>query len=161
MADEIETSLATLLRQIAKVVKGWENRDLAEMKARGASRLSRPAYFADLEAVAAMLEGTHVEHRLRRENAGVGRPSSVEKVERDLKIARLILEQPRTRGWVGEGIKAAMRQCGVSEGTARAAWLRMHPILESPDAEFLIHMEKLVARGLVTATKHKVPKNYP
>lgn len=152
MANGVEEQLANSLRLISKKVREWEQRDVNECIEEG-SPVSRAGYHIVLDRLAAMLDGTDVEHRLRAEKPDKGRPRNIENVDRDLSIAALIDEYRKARGKrVGDGVIAAMERFNVSEGTAKAADRRMRHML-LPGSSGLIHLERLVARGLVIKTK--------
>lgn len=158
---EIEQHIASLLREIAGKVKDWEDRDLREAKESGASRLSRPAYYADLEAVAAMLEGRHIEHKLVRQRPGRGRPGDPADVDRDLGVAKLIAQYRRDPDLkVKDGILLAMDQFGMSESAVQAADKRMKNIatLEPGEQKIVLFFERLAARGIVKASRLQTPE---
>lgn len=154
-----EQALALKLRRIAAQIKIWEDRDFAELVATGSRTLSRPCYFADLEDVAAMLEGKHFEHRLRRSKAGRGRPGGVSNVDRDMAIAKLVDEVRLGQGGsVKAGLDAAIEQFHVSPKSAEKAWLRFGAAIGSGNEEIISYFEKLAMRGLVKSTRHKSSK---
>lgn len=151
-----EQAIAELLRMIAKQVKAWEDRDVKEQIARGDRALSRPAYFHDLDMIAAMLAGQHKEIRLRAEHAGRGRPPNLGALDRDMEIARSISN--RAEGvTVRSGIEAAVAKFNVSEKTAEAAWRRFRDVVNSDNEQSRLFFEKLALRGLVKITRAKGP----
>jgi hypothetical protein len=159
MADAIEAQLAVHLRLIARQVKEWEDRDLREAAAADPRHLSRPAYFADLENIAAMLEGKHREHRLRVGKSGRGRPGNVANVDRDLEIARIVKEHSeRAGGTVAAGIEAAVTKFNVSPKTAEKAWAKMGRAVGTEHERIITFFERLAVRGMAKVTRHKAAK---
>lgn len=158
MVEGLTGELAVRLRLIAEQIKKWEARDLQDQRDRGEKKLSRPAYFHDLQEMAAMLEGNHREFKLTA-SRGAGRPPDLTAVDRDMEIARLVHRHQLAGGKVKDGLANAVRDFNVSDKTAEAAWRRFKGSFDSPVVEKAApYFEKLRLRGLVTITRVKNPK---
>jgi hypothetical protein len=150
MMTTVESKIAAKLLKIAEQVKVWEDRDVREQKEAG-KRLSRPAFFADLQEIAAMLEGAHPHTKLKggKPNRG-SRRRSHRHVQRDLEICEII--HRHVDG--GEGIEkckdlAAAEKC-VSKKTADAAWQRYKHARDHPLGTYFFYLE---ADGLATTSR--------
>ena len=122
MTDPAAKYWADRLRIIAAQVKAWESRDVREQRERGDRTLSRPAFFADLEELAAALVGDSSRWAASvkpRQNW----PRTVEIFDRDWRIAEMIdrhrLDPEST---IAKGKAAATEQFAVGEETVAAVW---------------------------------------
>ncbi|KPF75040.1 hypothetical protein IP68_10485 [Blastomonas sp. AAP25] len=118
---DISIMWATRLRNIAEAVKKWEARDLRDQKERG-EKLSRPAYFADLEELAAALEGKSARFAATA-TARQNWPRTVRDFDRDWEIAALVHQHRMTKqkGSVQRGKAEAMKLPGVTEDIVHEA----------------------------------------
>lgn len=122
MNDPVSRYWADRLRMIAAQVKAWESRDVRDQRERGESKLSRPAFFADLEELATAIEGTSNQWSANVQ-AKQNWPKSVKNFERDWRIAKLIDEHRRDPdSTVWRGKEAAVEKFTVGPDLVDAAW---------------------------------------
>lgn len=160
VADAIEIELAARLRLIADQVKVWESRDVEDQISSGIQKLSRPAYFDDLENIAAMLEGKHRDVRLKAGKRS-GRPVNIANLDRDVAIVKFMHTRRKDLGeTVDDARQAAVEKFGVSDGTVKAVWTKLRDIVGSDNEQILLFFEHLSMRGRAKITRiRKPPKN--
>ena len=109
MTDKAER-IAAKLRKIAIQVKAWEDRDLAE-----ADATSRPAYFADLEEIADILEGRDARYRAIISPIR-GFETTAVNVVRDLEIAEHMHEARQRPDYkYDDAMESAIERFAVSD----------------------------------------------
>jgi hypothetical protein len=154
-----QLALARHLREIARAVKAWDDRDIADAKARGDLSLSRTLFEHDLATTAAMLEGSHHLYQLElKGKRGKSSGAAIDrKVDREIEIVRYIDEVRRSegRGGVRRGLDAAMDKYGISDGTAKRIWGKLRHALVPGNAEIVPFFAKLEAKGLAKITRTK------
>lgn len=155
MTDPAAKYWADRLRVIAAQVKAWENRDVREQRERGERALSRPAFFVDLEDLAAALDGESARWAASvkpRQNW----PRTVENFDRDWSVAELI-DQHRLdpQSTVAKGKAAAAEHFIMGADLVDAVWKSygrywrdgtasiMGPFLRLKAARFPIEIKKV------------------
>ena len=134
--------LAAKLREIAEHVKAWERRDMEE-----SGKLSRPAYFADLEKVASILDGTNAQFACTltpRQNW----PEALSRLNRDFAIAEFVHSYRNDPcKSVAQGIEDAAAQFGIGKESVKRANRELGKYFRDGNADLAAMMRALeVAR---------------
>lgn len=141
---------AAKLREIARAVKAWEDRDVQEQEARGDARLHRPAYFIDLEELAGALEGTSARFTARIK-ARQNWPRTVADFDRDWAIAALVHEHRLdSNSTVAAGKAEACKLPASTEAIVDEADKRFRRYFIDGSAEFVRPFLRLQAGRIPT-----------
>lgn len=137
------------LREIAEAIRVWENEWFAK-----SNSTSRPLYFADLQEIAAMFEGTHKRYRATVQAKG-GWQLAVVNTQRDFEIAEFMAEQRAQPDFEYEkAIKKAAEKFKKSDKLIERADRKYRAAAESDaDKDMILFMEMMVAGRLAKKTQ--------
>lgn len=141
------------LREIADMVKRWEDRDLRET---GSS--TRPLYFVDLIEIAQMFDGTHAQFTAKVKPKG-GWPRTTWNTVRDFEIAEFMHEQRQRHDFNHErAVALALKQFpSVGVKSIERADTRFRHIMDSPtDRQVLLMMEVLASSRIARKANPQV-----
>lgn len=141
--------MASKLREIAEQVKAWEDRDLAETQAN-----SRPAFYADLEEFADILENRDARYRAVISPIR-GVETTAANVVRDFEIAEYMHEARQRPDYkYDDAMKSAIERFTVSDKLIVRADAKFSGLLEAGnDRDIILMMSLLVATRRATVTK--------
>lgn len=151
----VAVSIAARLRLIAEQVKRWEARDIEDQVAAGSLKLSRPAYWLDLEHFAQMLEDAHFSVQLVPKVKAIPQ-NKLAHLDKDLEIAQFINAQRKegkdggSKRWAADAIAAAAAKYHLSEKSCERSWERLKRTVQGENPELSRYFHRLEAIGLAT-----------
>lgn len=139
--------LAGLLRKIAEQVKQWEDRDVGEQVESDAERVSRPAYFLNLERLAKAFEDGTLRYHRKPGGQHKGIAGLDEKIAHAESVKSRMDEHAESIN--NAALELADDRDKRKAETIRKAAQEILPILALPDGKrnFLLAFKRLEATG--------------